>query len=190
MVAPIVDEGASSLLRASNRRNPGQLKLLVVDDDGASRAVLRSLLKQHLSALVSEAEDGAQALDMIERGAPDAVFLDLQMPVMDGLEVLEMLRKDPAYRSLPVVVLSALSDRATVQRAISLGIADYLVKPLRPLIVDTRILALLTAIEKRQRSGRPHPWVRPTRGSVEGGHRLLLVDNDVNFGAFFVGLFE
>jgi len=182
------DVGTGASHGASSRGNR-QLKILIADDDGTSRTVLKSLLKQHFAALVTEAEDGSRALDVIDKGGVDVMFLDLRMPVMDGLEVLEALRADPAHRSLPVVVLSALSDQSTVQRAISLGISDYLVKPLRPLLMDGRILNLLTAIERRPTGAQRPSAVRPSRSAV-GGRRVLLVDADVNFAAFFVGLFE
>jgi DNA-binding response OmpR family regulator/CheY-specific phosphatase CheX len=78
-----------------------------------------------------------------------------------------------------------------VQRAISLGISDYLVKPLRPLTVDKRIPSVLTAIEKRKNSGglRPTP-MRAAKHDSEGSRRILIVDGDVNFRTFFVGLYD
>ena len=91
-----------------------------------------------------------RALDIIQQSAVDAVFLDLSMPVMDGLEVLATLRADAAYRSLPVIVLSGQSDPATVRQAIKLGITDYLVKPLRPRLMEARLQSLLAIVAKRQ----------------------------------------
>jgi PleD family two-component response regulator len=125
-------------------------RVLVADDDGMSRSVLRSMLRKHTSAVVVEAEDGGQALDIIQHSAVDAVFLDLQMPVMDGLEVLVALRGDIAHQSLPVIVLSALSDLPTVRQAIKLGITDYLVKPLRPRLMEARLQSLVALVAKHQ----------------------------------------
>jgi CheY-like chemotaxis protein len=147
------------------------------------------MLRKHTSALVVEAEDGSQALDIIQHSAVDAVFLDLQMPVMDGLEVLAALRGDIAYHSLPVIVLSALSDLATVRQAIKLGITDYLVKPLRPRLMEPRLQSLLAIAAKRQvttgagAAGAPGP-------APENRPRVLLVDGDAKFAAFFTGLLE
>ena len=148
------------------------------------RSVLRSMLRKHTSALVVEAEDGSQALDIIQHSAVDAVFLDLQMPVMDGLEVLAALRGDIAYHSLPVIVLSALSDLSTVRQAIKLGITDYLVKPLRPRLMEARLQSLLAIAAKRQATsgarapaapgpaaGEPAP--RPPRRRRRQVRRLL-----------------
>jgi CheY-like chemotaxis protein len=166
------------------------MRLLIVDDDAPSRSILRALLKQHMHAQVIEAEDGAEALDAIQRTAPDAVFLDLQMPVMDGLSVLEALREDPEYRSLPVVVMSAVGDGTAVKRAIGLGITDFLVKPLRPLSVDKRIVGLLGAIGRRPKPSRDAALAAPARAGEDGSRRILLVDADGNFRSFFAGLFE
>jgi CheY-like chemotaxis protein len=167
------------------------MRLLIVDDDAASRTVVRALLKQHVQAQLIEAQDGAEALDLIQSQSPDVVFLDLKMPVMDGIEVLETLRADSSYQALPVIVMSAAGDTAMVQRAISLGISDYLVKPLRPLTVDKRIPNVLAAIEKRRSRGklRPAP-MRSAKRDAEGGRRILIVDGDVNFRTFFVGLYD
>ena len=141
-ISPPLPESASSF------------RVLIADDDRLCRAVLRSMLRQHTSALVIEAEDGGRALDIIQQSAVDAVFLDLSMPVMDGLEVLATLRADAAYRSLPVIVLSGQSDPATVRQAIKLGITDYLVKPLRPRLMEARLQSLLAIVAKRQ-AARP-----------------------------------
>lgn len=165
------------------------VKILIADDDGLSRAILRSMLKQQSNALVLETDNGGHALEIIDSAAVDAVFLDVRMPVMDGLEVLESLRGDPTHRHLPVVMLSAHSDPATVQRAIRLGISDYLVKPIQPLLMDARIQRVLSAVDKGPWDGQRHPGVRPTRLAA-GGRRVLLVDPDTNFGSFVVGLFE
>lgn len=171
--------------------NPAKrhVKVLIADDDGLSRAILRSMLKQQSNALVLETDNGGHALEIIDSAAVDAVFLDVRMPVMDGLEVLESLRGDPAHRHLPVVMLSAHSDPATVQRAIRLGISDYLVKPIQPLLMDARIQRVLSVVDKGPWEGQRHPGVRPTRQAA-GGRRVLLVDPDTNFGSFVVGLFE
>ena len=177
---------------ASPPGTPGSapsFRVLVADDDGMCRSVLCSMLRKHTSALVVEAEDGSQALDIIQHSAVDAVFLDLQMPVMDGLEVLAALRGDVAYHSLPVIVLSALSDLATVRQAIKLGITDYLVKPLRPRLMEPRLQSLLAIAAKRQVTTGAGTAAAPGP-APENRPRVLLVDGDAKFAAFFTGLLE
>ena len=169
--------------------SPPSFRVLVADDDGMSRSVLRSMLRKHTSIVVVEAEDGSQALDVIQHSPVDAVFLDLQMPVMDGLEVLAALRGDIAYQWLPVIVLSSFSDLDTVRQAIKLGITDYLVKPLRPRLMEARLQTLLAIAAKRQAASGARTAAAP-KPAPESRRRVLLVDGDATFAAFFTGLLK
>ena len=101
--------------------------VLVVDDEaGARRTLTRLLAKEGHEAV--EAGDGREALRTLEAGVPDVILLDLMMPQMDGLELLEALQAHPQWKALPVVVLTALSDTHTVNRARQLGAKAFLVK--------------------------------------------------------------
>ena len=82
--------------------------VLVVDDDQDARTLL-SVVMESLGVEVVQAEDGAQALTIINQRKPTVVFLDLMMPVMNGFEVLFRLRSTPDTRSIPVIVVSAVS---------------------------------------------------------------------------------
>jgi len=179
--------GLAAVSPSATPGSPPSFRVLVADDDGMCRSVLCAMLRKHTSALVVEAEDGSQALDIIQHSPVDAVFLDLQMPVMDGLEVLAALRGDTAYHSLPVVVLSALSDLSTVRQAIKLGITDYLVKPLRPRLMEARLQSLLAVAAKRQVTAGARAPAAPGP-APENRPRVLLVDGDAKFAAFFTEL--
>ena len=101
--------------------------VLVVDDEAGSRqALMRLLVKEGYETV--EAGDGREALRALEARTPDVVLLDLMMPGMDGMELLEALQRHPHWKALPVVVLTALSDTHTVNRARQLGAKAYLVK--------------------------------------------------------------
>ena len=104
--------------------------VLVVDDEaGARRTLMRLLAKEGYDTV--GAGDGQEALRTLEAGGtstPDVILLDLMMPEMDGLELLEALQAHPQFKALPVVVLTALSDTHTVNRARQLGAKAYLVK--------------------------------------------------------------
>ncbi|HEY4243315.1 MAG TPA: sigma-54 dependent transcriptional regulator [Kofleriaceae bacterium] len=101
-------------------------RILVVDDDAASRRLIEAIFRA-TDIHVTTAPDGPSALAMFRDVAPDVVLLDLQMPVMDGLEVLEKLREiDDA---LPIVMLTAERDVKTAVRAIQRGAFDFLGKP-------------------------------------------------------------
>lgn len=101
--------------------------VLVVDDEsGARRALIRLLTREGYETV--GASDGREALQALEARTPDVILLDLMMPGMDGLELLEVLQRHPQWKALPVVVLTGLSDTQTVNRAQQLGARAYLVK--------------------------------------------------------------
>jgi adenylate cyclase len=120
----------------------GQARLLVVDDNKVNRLLLtRSLeLQGHSTA---SAENGRIALEMLRGEAFDLVLLDMEMPEMDGFQVLEQLVNDRRLRDLPVIVTSSLEGIASVVRCIELGAEDYLTKPINPVLLKARIGASL-----------------------------------------------
>ena len=115
---------------------------MVVDDYVLNRMQLKRSLEQQ-GHLVALAENGRQALEMLDEGCYDLVLLDILMPEMDGYEVLARLKSDPARRDLPVIVISALEEMESVIRCISMGAEDYLPKPFDPLLLRARIGASL-----------------------------------------------
>jgi len=115
--------------------------VLIVDDVQANR----ELLDGHLSALgydVREAADGQAALDAIERAEPDLVLLDIEMPKVSGLEVCRRIKGHPQRRLVPVVLITARSDRATRLAGLEAGADDFLIKPFdaQELLVRTKVL--------------------------------------------------
>ncbi|HUW09041.1 MAG TPA: response regulator, partial [Anaerolineae bacterium] len=92
---------------------------------------------------VALAENGRQALEMLDAGAYDLVLLDILMPEMDGFEVLARLKSDPGRRDLPVIVISALDEMESVVRCIGMGAEDFLPKPFDPLLLRARLGACL-----------------------------------------------
>src|SRR6266853_5752150 len=103
----------------------GVMKALIVDDEPIARRVLREELELFPEVLVvGEAGDGKEALQKIARLRPDLVFLDLQMPVMSGFEVVRSLGEPP----LPVIVIVTAFDQHALQ-AFEAGAIDYLLKP-------------------------------------------------------------
>lgn len=105
--------------------------ILVVDDHEQVRAVLTEILRDDAHT-VRQAADGTSALALARERPPDIVFLDLQMPDMDGLDVLRALRADPATAKAGVVILTARGDRDR-QAGMELGAVEYFVKPFSPL---------------------------------------------------------
>jgi adenylate cyclase len=120
----------------------GAARLLVVDDNKVNRLLLtRSLELQGHG--VASAENGRVALEMLRGESFDLVLLDMEMPEMDGFQVLEQLVNDRRLRDLPVIVTSSLEGIANVVRCIELGAEDYLTKPVNPVLLKARIGASL-----------------------------------------------
>jgi len=105
--------------------------ILIVDDMLTLRQSVRIILERQ-GYVVVEAGDGQEALQKIAKSCPDLVLLDLMMPTMSGLEVLEHIAADEALRGLPIIVLTAVADRRQMRRFIEMGVADYLLKPFTP----------------------------------------------------------
>jgi PleD family two-component response regulator len=103
-------------------------RVLVVEDDGATRSAVRALLEDEGYECV-EATDGETALDAMREGPPDLVLLDLGLPRMSGADVHRELRRDPRTRFLPVLFLTALIDREAKIAALEAGADDYIAKP-------------------------------------------------------------
>jgi len=112
--------------------------LLVVDDNRVNRLLLGRALEQ-LGHTVTFAENGRAALDALRQRPADLVLLDIEMPEMDGYQVLEALAADPALRDIPVVMMSSLEEVDSVARCIELGAEDYLFKPVNPVLLKARV---------------------------------------------------
>ena len=131
-------------------------RLLVVDDNKVNRLLLtRSLELQGHS--VASAENGRVALETLRRESFDLLLLDMEMPEMDGFQVLEQLVADRQLRDLPVIVTSSLEGIANVVRCIELGAEDYLAKPVNPVLLKARIGA---SLEKKRLRDQQKELVR------------------------------
>jgi CheY-like chemotaxis protein len=102
--------------------------VLVVDDSPSVRRVVSNMLKQR-GWEVQMARDGVEALEMISHQTPAAVLLDIEMPRMDGYELIATIRAQEQYRTLPLVVLTSRAATKHQQRAMQLGANSYVVKP-------------------------------------------------------------
>lgn len=119
---------------------PGHL--LVVDDNRVNRLLLTRALQRH-GHRVSNAENGRIAMEMLRSEHFDVLLLDIDMPEMNGFEVLEALLVDNHLRDIPVVMTSASDEVDRVVKCIEMGAEDYLVKPLNPILLRARVNASL-----------------------------------------------
>ena len=120
-------------------------RVLIADDDAQMRRLVRAVLERDGMEVV-EAGDGLDALDLIGQRRPDLVVLDMDMPRLDGLGVLEELGAQVSTAQIPVVVLTARNDE-TEARALDLGAQDYLTKPVRPTALSARVRAVLRRVK-------------------------------------------
>ncbi len=125
----------------AGREGPAR-KVLLVDDEDSLRKVLKDLLERD-GYEVSEARDGVQALDQVDRIGPDIIVLDLNLPALDGYGVLSQLRSRPATAGIPVIVLTAKGDEDNEVRVFELGADDFLQKPFRARALSARLEAVL-----------------------------------------------
>ena len=117
-------------------------RILLVDDEDQLRRILRELLEREGYEVV-EARDGADALEQVDRHAPDVILLDLNLPGMDGYTVLAHLRSRPATETLPIVVLTAKGDEDNEVRVLQAGADDFLTKPFRARALYARLDKIL-----------------------------------------------
>jgi DNA-binding response OmpR family regulator len=115
----------------------------IVDDDPEHRELLRRYLV-NLGYETLEVEHGARALEAMDVRRPDVILLDVHMPVLDGFQTLERLKDHPAWRELPVIVLSAVDDLNSAVRCLQLGAEDYLQKPCNAVLLNARVTGALT----------------------------------------------
>ena len=107
--------------------------ILVVDDDDMNLKMAEFILKKEMKEnRVLLADSGLKAIDTLQRETVDLVLLDFQMPMMNGLKTLEMIRKREDLKDVAVIFLTAASDRDTVIKAGMMGVVDYIKKPFMP----------------------------------------------------------
>jgi adenylate cyclase len=117
-------------------------KILVVDDNEMNREVLGRRLERQ-GYTVGSAENGRLAIDKLMAEPYDLMLLDIMMPVMNGYEVLEEIRKIESLRHVAVIVISAVDELDSIVKAIELGAQDYLFKPFNPVLLKARVNATM-----------------------------------------------
>lgn len=131
-------------------------RLLVADDNKVNRLLLTRNLELQ-GHRVASAENGRVALEMLRAEAFDLMLLDMEMPELDGFQVLEQMVGDPKLKGIPVIVTSSLEGEAHVARCLELGADDYLYKPVNPVILKARINS---SLEKKRLRDQQQEMVR------------------------------
>lgn len=119
--------------------------VLVVDDSAAIRKILQRVLRQTGMAIrtIHEAGDGQQALEVLQFNSVHLVLTDINMPKMDGLQLLAALKADPNWRNIPVVMITTEGGEAKVGEAVRLGAAGYVRKPFTADQIKEKLVGIL-----------------------------------------------
>jgi class 3 adenylate cyclase len=160
-----------SAVRAATRAastEPGG-SILIVDDDDGNRTMLSRRL-QRLGFETTVAENGRRALEKLRSGPFDLMLLDIQMPELNGYQVLECIKDDPTLSDIPVIVLSASDETEKVARCIEMGAEDYLPKPFDPVLLQARIGA---SLEKKRLRDREVSHLRQIQEEKQRSDDLL-----------------
>lgn len=105
----------------------GKKKVLIVEDDNFVAEVYSTKLLE-MGHEVTIAQNGEEGLKLIGESAPDLILLDIIMPVMGGIEMLEELKKKEEWKKIPVILLTNVGEKDSIQKVQNLGVQDYLIK--------------------------------------------------------------
>lgn len=120
-----------------------ELRFLVVDDFSTMRRIVRNLLKDSGFTETEEAEDGAAALNKLRKGKFDFVISDINMPNVNGLQLLAEVKKDAKLQHIPVLMVTAEARREDILLAAQLGAAGYVLKPFTKAILEDKVIYIL-----------------------------------------------
>ncbi|MEP7296340.1 MAG: chemotaxis response regulator CheY [Burkholderiales bacterium] len=123
--------------------NPTDLRFLIVDDFSTMRRIVRGLLKEIGYNNADEAEDGAVALNALKAGKFDFVVSDINMPVMNGFELLTAIKSDDSLKHLPVLMVTAEARKEDIVRAAQEGAAGYIVKPFTKATLEEKVQKIM-----------------------------------------------
>jgi len=122
---------------------PTDMKFLIVDDFSTMRRIVRGLLKEIGYLNAEEAEDGAVALQMLKNAKFDFVVSDINMPNMNGFELLSQIKKDDGLKHLPVLMVTAEARKEDIVRAAQDGAAGYIVKPFTKATLEEKVQKIM-----------------------------------------------
>ncbi|MFL4971133.1 MAG: PP2C family protein-serine/threonine phosphatase [Xanthobacteraceae bacterium] len=146
-------------------------RILVVDDNDDNRYTLTLYLELEGYTNIETAQDGEEAIARLKAERFDLVLLDLQMPKVDGYQVLAWLKGEAPLRDLPVIMISALNEMNSVVRCIELGAVDYLLKPFNPVLLKARLGATL---EKKRLRDQVDAHLARLEEELEAARRLQM----------------
>lgn len=132
-----------------------QIRVLVVDDNAFTRSIVRSLLKTIGVDMIQEAGDGIEALEIIRATPPDVVVLDWEMPLLNGPELVRIVRSPGVFPTpdIPIVMLTAHGERSRIVESVKLGVNEFLCKPVSAKSLLERLISILLKPRENVRLG-------------------------------------
>jgi two-component system chemotaxis response regulator CheY len=127
--------------------NAAALKFLIVDDFSTMRRIVRNLLKEIGYQNADEAEDGVSALQKLRTGRFDFVVSDVNMPNMNGFELLRTIRADAALSAMPVLLVTAEAKKEDIISAAQAGASGYIVKPFTKATLEDKLNAIIERVQ-------------------------------------------
>ena len=124
------------------------IKVLAIDDQFDNLAIIQMSLRLEGFDVIT-CDNGREGIEKAESEAPDIILLDMMMPHMDGYETYQHLKKKKTTKNIPVIMLTAVDQPAQMEKAIKMGILDYITKPFDPLNLATRIRYFLDKAKKQ-----------------------------------------
>lgn len=126
------------------------IRVLIVDDSSTIRRIISRCLDRAEVGVteVFEASDGCEALDLLAKETVDVVLTDINMPGMDGLQLLGEIRKSPEWQAIPVLVITSESGSEAVAAAVSQGAAGYIKKPFTPLQLRSQFSPVVSLVNR------------------------------------------
>jgi CheY-like chemotaxis protein len=125
--------------------NARKQRIMVVDDVPSMRSLLVAILKGFGISKICVADNGASALKTLENRPVDLIFCDWEMPVMNGLQLFEELRQNPANKDIKFVMITSVAELDKVKTAINTGVENYIVKPFKESTIIDRLNQLFPA---------------------------------------------
>ena len=104
-------------------------KVLIVEDEPNTRNLMQTFITKKFGFTVKKASNGIEGLSILQEFNPDFILLDISMPFMSGIDMLKAMKKESRYMNIPIIIMSAHNDQVMINEIISLGISDYILKP-------------------------------------------------------------
>ena len=125
-----------------------EMKFLIVDDFATMRRIVRNLLKEIGFGNADEAEDGVAAMAKLKTGGFDFVVSDINMPNMNGFDLLKSIRAEPALKELPVLMVTAEAKKEDIIAAAQAGASGYIVKPFTKATLEEKLAKIMQKLQK------------------------------------------